>query len=173
MPGGFSSIWGAQVRYWSGHPAGTRREPASGGGQGGPFSVVAGGVGQQALVDLAERDREGLLLRRGVDQRADVLQQALGELAVVGVDLARALGGEDHQAVLAAGPLQQLVDRRVGDALGGGCDSGHGRACSSDRFSGGGVALTQGRTTRYSWASLLRRNPGDGAVSNPTNSSAA
>src|SRR5215217_2151614 len=170
MPGGFSSIWGAQVRYWSGHPAGTRREPASGGGQGGPFSVVAGGVGQQTLVDLTERDRQGLLLRRGVDQRADVLQQALGELAVVGVDLARALGGEDHQAVLAAGALEQLVDRRVGDALGGGCDSGHGRACSSARQSG---VAGGGAGPRHSDAPLLRRVPGDGAVSNPTNSSAA
>src|SRR5688572_27707113 len=139
----------------------------------GSSSVLAGRVGEQPLVDLAQGDGERLLLRGGVDQRADVLQQALGELAVVGVDLARALGGEDHQAVLAAGPLEQLVDRRVGDALGGRCDSGHGRACSSDRFSGGGVALTQGRATCYSWASLLRRDPGDGAVSNRTNSSAA
>src|SRR3954463_14965212 len=80
-------------------------------------SVLAGGVGQQTLVDLAERDGEGLLLRGGVDQGADVLEQALGELAVVGVDLTRALGGEDDQAVLAAGALEQLVDRRVGDAL--------------------------------------------------------
>src|SRR5215207_11266393 len=112
MPGAFSSIW---------VPADQR---AAG-------SVLAGGVGQQTLVDLAQGDREGLLLRSGVDQRADVLQQALGELAVVGVDLPRALGGEDHQAVLAAGALEQLVDRRVGDALGGRCDSGHGRACSS------------------------------------------
>src|SRR4051812_43706148 len=83
-------------------------------------SVLAGGVGQQTLVDLAQRDGEGLLLRGGVDQRADVLEQALGELAVVGVDLTRALGGEDDQAVLAAGALEQLVDRRVGDGLRGG-----------------------------------------------------
>src|SRR3954468_18144348 len=111
LPSASSSIWGAP------------------GGAAG--SVLAGGVGQQALVVLAQRDRQGLLLRRGVDQRADVLQQALGELAVVRVDLAGPLGGEDAQAVLAAGALEQLVDRRVGDALGGRCDSGHGRACSS------------------------------------------
>jgi hypothetical protein len=54
----------------------------------GVLSVLAGGVGEQALVDLAQGDGERLLLRGGVDQRADVLQQALGELAVVGVDLA-------------------------------------------------------------------------------------
>src|SRR6478672_835243 len=109
-PGALSSVW-------------VPRQGATG-------SVLAGGVGQQTLVDLAQRDREGLLLGGGVDQRADVLQQALGELAVVGVDLARALGREDDQAVLAAGALEQLVDRGVGDALGGRCDSGHGRACS-------------------------------------------
>ena len=54
----------------------------------------------------------------GLDQRADVLEQALAELAVVGVDLARALGREDHQRVLGVGLLEQLVDRRVGDAFG-------------------------------------------------------
>src|SRR3954469_24974752 len=106
MPGAFSSLLGAG-------------------------SVLPSGVGEQALVDLAQRDREGLLLRGGVDQRADVLQETLGELAVVGVDLPRALGGEDHQTVLAAGALEQLVDRRVRDALGVGCDSGHRRAGSS------------------------------------------
>src|SRR3954452_24325302 len=163
---------GASGERWSGHPAGTRREPASGGGQGGPFSVLAGGVGQQALVDLAERGRQRLLLGGGVDQRADVLQQALGELAVVGVDLARTLGGEDDQAVLAAGALEQLVDRRVGDALGGRCDSGHGRACSSFDSGRKRPAGTAGDTLprgRYSPGT----RPGEGAVSNPTNSSAA
>src|SRR3954464_6564881 len=124
MPGAFSS-----VRVWP--RPGARPELARGGEDGVLSSVLAGGVGQQALVDLAERDRERVLLGCGVDQRADVLEQALGELAVVGVDLTGALGGEDDQAVLAAGALEQLVDRRVGDALGGRCDSGHGRACSS------------------------------------------
>ena len=38
---------------------------------------------------------------------------------VVGVDLPGALGGVDHQAVLGVDALEQLVDRRVGDALGG------------------------------------------------------
>ena len=41
----------------------------------------------QVGVDLAQRDGQRLLLRRGLDQRADVLEQALAELAVVGVDL--------------------------------------------------------------------------------------
>src|SRR5689334_15538969 len=70
--------------------------------------------GQEVLVDLAQRDREGLLLDVGVDQRADVLQQALAELGVVGVDLAGALGAVEHQLVLAVTARQQLVDRRVG-----------------------------------------------------------
>src|SRR4051794_7577417 len=135
-------------------------------------SVLAGGVGQQTLVDLAQRDGEGLLLRGGVDQRADVLEQALGELAVVGVDLASALGGEDDQAVLAAGALEQLVDRRVGGALRGRGDSGHGGACSSFDSGRKRPAGTDGDTLprgRYSPGT----RPGEGAVSNPTNSSAA
>src|SRR4051795_7528573 len=82
-------------------------------------SRVVGGLGREkAGVDLAHRDRERLLLRSGLDQRADVLEQALAELAVVGVDLTGALGREDHQRVLRRGLVEQLVDRRVGDAFG-------------------------------------------------------
>src|SRR3954452_6836655 len=146
--------------------AGSRRGPAWG-------LVLAGGVGQQPLVDLAQGDGERLLLRRGVDQRADVLQQALGELAVVGVDLPRALGGEDDQPVLAAGALEQLVDGRVGDALGGRCDSRHGRACSSfdggrkrqagppaTLFLGGATPLARGRARAQSSIVPIHRRPG-------------
>src|SRR3954471_12259865 len=135
-------------------------------------SVLAGGVGQQTLVDLAQRDGEGLLLRGGVDQGADVLEEALGELAVVGVDLARALGGEDDQAVLAAGALEQLVDRRGGGALGGRGDSRHGRACSS--FDSGRkrpAGTADGALPRGRYSPGTR--PGEGAVNKPTNSSAA
>ena len=55
---------------------------------------------QLAFVDLAQRDRERLLLNRGLDQRADVIEQTLAELGVVGVDLAGALGCEQDQLVL-------------------------------------------------------------------------
>ena len=59
---------------------------------------------EQALVDLAQRDRQRLLLHVGLDQRADVLQQALAELGVVRVDLPRPLGRHDDQAVLGVHP---------------------------------------------------------------------
>src|SRR3712207_3452008 len=62
----------------------------------------------------------------GVDQLAYVLEQALTELGVVRVDLTRPLGRVDDQAVLGIGRLEQLVDRRVGDARGGGGGAGHG-----------------------------------------------
>src|SRR6185312_8027125 len=65
---------------------------------------------QQALVDLAQGHRQRLLLHVGLDERADVLQQALAELRVVGVDLAGALGRVDHQGVLRVRCLQQVVD---------------------------------------------------------------
>src|SRR4051812_33866919 len=71
--------------------------------------------GEQALVDLTQRDGQRLLVHVCLDQRADVLEQSLTELGVVGVDLTRALGGVDHQAVLGASAVEQLVDRRVGD----------------------------------------------------------
>ena len=85
------------------------------GGQLGRVDVLAG---QQVVVDLAERDRERLLLDVGVDERADVLQQALAELGVVGVDLPGALGAVEDQLVLAVGLGEQVVDRGVGDTLG-------------------------------------------------------
>src|SRR6478609_63626 len=85
-------------------------------------------AGQQVLVDLAERDREGLLLDVRVHERADVLQQALAELGVVGVDLTSTLGAVEHQLVLRVGLGQQVVDRGVGDPLGDWLDTGTGHA---------------------------------------------
>src|SRR5262249_28317089 len=98
-------------------------------------SAFGGLAGQQAVVDLPEGDGQRLLLRRGLHQGADVLQQPLAELAVVGVDLARTLGGIDDQTVLRARLGQQLVDGRVGDALRG-C-GGTGHAGQPSRFGSG------------------------------------
>src|SRR3954462_7285560 len=89
-------------------------------------------VGEQSAVDLAEGDRERLLLHAGLDQRADVLEQAFAELGVVGVDLASALGGVDDQAVLGVGRSEQLVDRGVGDADRVGDGAGHSAPQSAD-----------------------------------------
>src|SRR4051794_41155634 len=80
---------------------------------------------QRVLVDLTQGHRQRLLLHVGRYERADVLEQTLAELGVVGVDLPRALGGVDDERVLALDLVEQLVDGRVGDALGiGGC-AGH------------------------------------------------
>src|SRR5881398_1521740 len=81
--------------------------------------------GQQRVVDLTQRHRERLLLHVRRDERADVLEQALTELRVVSVDLTRALGGVDDERVLALDLVEQLVDRRVGDALRIGGGAGH------------------------------------------------
>src|SRR6478672_9254842 len=97
------------------------------GGELGRVDVLAG---QQVVVDLAQRDRERLLLHVGVDERADVLEQALAQLGVVGVDLASTLGAGEHQLVLAVGLAEQVVDRGVGDALGGDGGRSHGDGAS-------------------------------------------
>src|SRR5512139_167982 len=81
---------------------------------------------EQAGVDLPHGDGQRLLVDVGLDQRTDVLEQALAQLGVVGVDLTRALRGVDDQAVLRVGRREQLVDRRVGDALRRGSGAGHG-----------------------------------------------
>src|ERR1039457_221292 len=93
-----------------------------------PFPSVgrsAGGFGrllggEQPLADLTQRDGQRLLLDPGLDQRADVLKQALAELGVVGVDLPRPLRRHDDQTVLAVYDLEQIIDGRVGDSLRGG-----------------------------------------------------
>ena len=78
--------------------------------------LLAFGVLEQVGVDLAQRDRQRLLLQARLDQRADVLEDALAELVVVVVDLPGPLGRVDHQRVLARHAVEQLVDGRVGDA---------------------------------------------------------
>src|SRR5215468_3160655 len=62
---------------------------------------------EQPLAGLAQRDRQRLLLDAGLDQRADILEQPLAELRVVGVDLARPLRRHDHQLVLAVNDIQK------------------------------------------------------------------
>src|SRR3954453_20866164 len=89
---------------------------------------------QRVLVDLTQGHRQRLLLDVGRDERADVLEQTLAELRVVGVDLAGPLRGVDDQRVLALDLVEELVDRRVGDANRGSGGAGHGvpfylRAC--------------------------------------------
>src|SRR6266536_1319611 len=78
---------------------------------------LALGVLEQAGVDLAERDRQRLLAGTGLDEWSDVLEQALTELRVVVVDLPGTLGRVDHQGVLGADLVEQVVDRGIGDAL--------------------------------------------------------
>src|SRR5690625_5029890 len=101
-------------------PSRTRSPPAS------ATSALVRRDRQQPLVDLAKRDRQRLVVLAVGHERADELQQPLLELGVVGVDLAGTLGAVDDEGVLGVRSLEQLVDRRVGDALGLGNGSGHG-----------------------------------------------
>src|SRR3954454_19766705 len=81
--------------------------------------------GQRVLVDLTQSHRERLLLHVGRDERADVLEKTLTELRVVGVDLPGALRRVDDERALPLDLVEQLVDGRVGDALGIGGGAGH------------------------------------------------
>src|SRR6478736_6079378 len=79
---------------------------------------------QLVLVDLVHRDGQRLVLDGRVDERADVVEEvALVQVGVVVVDLARALGREDHELVLRVDLLEQAVDGGLDDAL---VRSGHG-----------------------------------------------
>src|SRR4051812_18394934 len=97
--------------------------------------------GQQTRVDLAQGDGERLLVDVRVDERTDVLEEALAELRVVRVDLTGTLRGVDHEAVLRVGGLEELVDRRVDDALGS--SDGRGHALPSERWDEIGKTITQ------------------------------
>src|SRR5438309_10985967 len=76
----------------------------------------ASGLGLPVLVldlarfDFLERDRE-VVLGAGLDHRRwELVERALAEVVVVGVDLARALGGHDHAGVVGVDDLEQAVD---------------------------------------------------------------
>jgi len=73
--------------------------------------LLAGGADLElALGDLLEGHRQEVL-RAGLDQRRrEALEAALAELVVVVVDLAGALGGRDHERVLAVDVLEQDVN---------------------------------------------------------------
>ena len=55
-----------------------------------------------ALGDFLEGDREVVLRARVDHRRRELLERALAEVVVVRVDLARALGGDDHARVVAS-----------------------------------------------------------------------
>src|SRR3954451_5825559 len=122
-------------------------------------------AGQQVVVDLAERDRERLLLDVGVDEGADLLEQPLAELGVVGIDLPGALGAVEDQLVLAVGLGEQVVDGGVGDTLG--IDVGGRHARSLLVSVGASVGVGDARGSRC-------QEPGPASSSiKDTNSSAA
>src|SRR5439155_5546266 len=72
--------------------------------------LVRGRDLELALGDLFERHRQEVLRPRLDQWRREALEAALAELVVVIVDLARALGGGDHQGVLAVHVLEQHVN---------------------------------------------------------------
>src|SRR4029079_9530914 len=79
--------------------------------------LVDRGDVELALGDLLEGHRQEVL-GAGLDERGcEALEAALAELVVVVVDLARALGGGDHERVLGVRVLEQDVDLGVDHGL--------------------------------------------------------
>src|SRR5215207_2983061 len=67
------------------------------------------------VLDLArghflERDREVVLRARLDHRRRELVERALAEVVVVGVDLPRALGGDDDAGVVRVDVRQQAID---------------------------------------------------------------
>src|SRR4051794_7694045 len=59
--------------------------------------------------DFLERDRQVVLGGRVDHRRRELLERALPQIVVVRVDLARALGGDDHTRVRGIDMLEQAV----------------------------------------------------------------
>src|SRR5204863_6579769 len=65
-----------------------------------------------ARFDFLEGDRE-VVLGAGVDhRRRELVEGALAEVVVVGVDLAGPLGGHDHAGVVGVDDLEEAIDAR-------------------------------------------------------------
>src|SRR5437764_15357139 len=62
-----------------------------------------------ALGRFLEGHRQ-VVLRARLDERRQLVERALAELVVVVVDLARALGSDDHERVARVDVVEQLVD---------------------------------------------------------------
>src|SRR5687767_3212510 len=70
-------------------------------------------VGDLALCDLFERNRQ-IVLGGSLDHRGrKLLEHSLTERVVVVVDLPRTLGGDDHGRVMRVRVIEQLVDARM------------------------------------------------------------
>src|SRR3954451_15404714 len=70
-------------------------------------------VPELAVRDLFERDGE-VVLRGRLDHRGrELVERPLAEVVVIGVDLTRALGGDDHTRVVGVDLLHELVDARA------------------------------------------------------------
>src|SRR4051794_33391292 len=67
-------------------------------------------VPELAVRDLFERDGQVVLRGRLDHGRRELVERPLAEVVVVGVDLARALGGDDHTGVVGVDLLHELVD---------------------------------------------------------------
>ena len=74
--------------------------------------VLAVVVLDLARGDFLEGDRQ-VVLRAGLDhRRRELVERPLAEVVVVRVDLARALGGDEHGGVVGVDVLEELVDAR-------------------------------------------------------------
>src|SRR5258708_37557384 len=77
----------------------------SGGG-----ALLAVFVGDLALGDLFESERQVVLRARLDQRRRELVERPLTELVVVVVDLPRALGRNDHQRIARVDLGEQLID---------------------------------------------------------------
>ncbi len=75
-----------------------------------PYRGLAVAVLDLAVGDFLERDRAGSSWTPCRPSGRELLERALPEVVVVRVDLARALGGDDHARVVGVDVLEQAID---------------------------------------------------------------
>src|SRR3954466_8151294 len=67
-------------------------------------------VDDLALGSLLEGHRQVVLRARLDQRRGELVERSLTELVVVVVDLARALGGDDHERIARVDLIEKLID---------------------------------------------------------------
>src|SRR3954470_17095161 len=127
-----------------------------------PF-VLAVLVLDLARGDFLEGDRQVVLARRLDHRGRELVERPLTEVVVVRVDLASALGGDDHGGVVRVDLVKQLVDAGTDHALSVPRTMRASSATASSSGSFGTRCPTSGAAASSSSATRSRRSTDSGS----------
>src|SRR6478609_3824628 len=119
-----------------------------------------------ARFDFLECDRE-VVLGAGLDhRRRELVERALAEVVVVGVDLAGALRGHDHTGVIGVDDLEEAVDARRDHEL-----ESSGRSNSPRTTSASSSVACSSRSLTATYSNSLSASSSSSAVASRASTS--